>query len=350
MATKDELRDLFQQRFAGHEVPVEPGTWSAISSQLAANAAATTSVEELFRERFSGHEADVPPGAWETISGQLGQGAAAGGAASGWGAVAGWAAAGVAALVMVVGLVLWSQQDEMSQAIEPVAVVSTTPVEARQETAVPAIDPQVTEEAHTGIEPRPMPGTNEAKVEVPMEEAPASNDPVDPAVNVPSIVLEPSPGLPAVEERQATGLHVVEQVVTDLAEEVEHEPLKPASVIDPVLEEEDVPVQAPENFGNDGVEAFHLYLPNVFTPNNDGYNDTYLPKGEGITGAIVRVYSLSGNELVFRADALVPWDGTNLFTGQACPEGHYLYAIEAVGTDGRAHTEGQTVRLLREFR
>ncbi len=349
MATKDELRDLFQERFTGHEVPVDPGTWSVISSQLAAGAGSTSSLEEMFRERFSGHEADVPPGAWEAISGQLGQGAA-GGAASGWGAMAGWATAGIAVLVTVGGLMLWSQQDEKPLAIEPIAAVSPMPVEEKQGSDGTAVDPPAAVEVPAVIAPRPVPREQKQGGTERTEEAPAANDPADPVANAPVGEQIPSPDLPAESRPETTGIEVVQQVVSTLAAEVDHEPLKPATVPDPMLEEEEMPVQAPENFGNDGPATFHLYLPNVFTPNNDGYNDVYLPQGEGITGAIVRVYSLTGNELVFRADALIPWDGTNLFTGQVCPEGHYLYAIEAMGTDGQAHTEGQTVRLLREFR
>lgn len=357
----DELKDLFQERFHGHEVPVEPGTWSAISSQLAASAAASSSVSELFRERFSGHELDVDAGVWDAISGQLGHGAAVGGgAASGWGAVTGWAAAGIAALVIVGGLVLWVQEDKpVVTEHQPVELKHASVPAEQHGPTVAAVSPAINDDKAPSKErttpvktEEHSPVVGDKKDTEPVTTQPAaSTTPTDESVDHMNEVQTPAAGAPNPTTPKGKGMDVVNEVVSSMTEGVDREPLKPASVTDPVLQDDPAPIEPPAEYGSDGdVVPFHLYLPNVFTPNHDSYNDTYVPQGEGINSVIIRIYSLTDQELVFRANELLPWDGTNMFTGQQCPEGHYLYAIEAIGADGQAHSEGQTVRLLREFR
>jgi gliding motility-associated-like protein len=64
-------------------------------------------------------------------------------------------------------------------------------------------------------------------------------------------------------------------------------------------------------------ETSQLYVPNTFTPNGDGQNDLFYPRGKGITKVkMFRVYNRWG-ELVFEArdfdinDERTAWDGTH---------------------------------------
>lgn len=357
MAQRDDMIRQLQERFSGHEVPVDPGTWTAISGQLAASAAATGAVDQLFRDRFTSHEADVDPGVWDAISGQLGHGAAAGGAgASGWGTVAGWAAAGIVAVVMVGGAVLWSQQ-ENEPSTTTIGQTNEVPASGREEVAtvnVPsATQGRVDEDPAMEITSAPVPAasvpfeaTGGSTRTAPGEEVAKENGPPQPIASG-----GPVDGTPGDVEQ---GREVVVAIQEEMVAEADEEVMKPATVPDPLLEEEG-PQQAPPNIGFDQPSAldvvdqttFQLFLPNVFTPGSDGINDNYLPVGEGIVEARIRVYAVSNGELVFSADDLRAWDGTFFNSGQACPEGHYLYAIEVAGTDGRVHSQGQTVRLFR---
>ena len=100
---QDKLTDLLQQRFSGHESPVDPGAWDAISSGL--SSATGETLRQAMQQKFTGHEMNVDPGVWNSISNQLGHGAGAG-----TGIGAGWMAAGVGALVVTAGLLWYGSQ------------------------------------------------------------------------------------------------------------------------------------------------------------------------------------------------------------------------------------------------
>jgi gliding motility-associated-like protein len=70
-----------------------------------------------------------------------------------------------------------------------------------------------------------------------------------------------------------------------------------------------------------------LNIPNVFTPNQDGANDTYLVSGKGIIEYNIVIVNRWGN-LVYQSDDITtPWDGTS--NGTPCAEGVYFYIIQA---------------------
>ena len=70
----------------------------------------------------------------------------------------------------------------------------------------------------------------------------------------------------------------------------------------------------------------NIYVPNAFSPNGDGTNDTWnIPALEAYPSFEVAVYSRWG-QLVFQTkNMLKPWDGT--FKGKALPVGAYSYFI-----------------------
>ena len=74
-----------------------------------------------------------------------------------------------------------------------------------------------------------------------------------------------------------------------------------------------------------------VYIPNTFTPNGDGQNDVFYPRGEGV-GRIIwfRVYDRWGQQVYERMniglnDPGVGWDGT--YRGQALPPDVYYYTM-----------------------
>ena len=95
------------------------------------------------------------------------------------------------------------------------------------------------------------------------------------------------------------------------------------------------------------VEEFSYTLPNVITPNGDGFNDIFEPKVTGlslITGAKTVIFNRWGNILLDTDDPLIQWDGKSKQTKMDCPPGTYFYVtdITYVDTTGeeKLHLQG----------
>jgi gliding motility-associated-like protein len=88
-----------------------------------------------------------------------------------------------------------------------------------------------------------------------------------------------------------------------------------------------------------------LFIPNSFTPNNDGLNDTFQAKGLFIDQYSMEIYNQWG-ELVFHTAELEQgWDG--VYKGTLSPEDTYVYRIQATDTKGRVSVKNGTLHLLR---
>lgn len=74
--------------------------------------------------------------------------------------------------------------------------------------------------------------------------------------------------------------------------------------------------------------AFKAYLPNAFSPNGDGINDTFrplMPSGTEVQEYIFRVFDRWGNQLFGTTEAEDAWDGS--FRGSTLPIGVYVYYV-----------------------
>ncbi|KQN38216.1 hypothetical protein ASE92_01915 [Pedobacter sp. Leaf41] len=88
-----------------------------------------------------------------------------------------------------------------------------------------------------------------------------------------------------------------------------------------------------------------IYIPNAFTPNNDGKNDVFLIYGNTIASAKMSIYTQWG-QLIFQSDNVSNgWDGT--FKGVNQPIGVYVFMVEVQLTDGSTVVKKGTVTLLR---
>ena len=72
-----------------------------------------------------------------------------------------------------------------------------------------------------------------------------------------------------------------------------------------------------------------FYLPNSFTPNNDGHNDRFEFKGENIVIRDVRIFNRWGEEIFTENGNFTGWDG--IYRGQTCPDG--IYSVHAIYED-----------------
>jgi gliding motility-associated-like protein len=93
-------------------------------------------------------------------------------------------------------------------------------------------------------------------------------------------------------------------------------------------------------------KPYTLYVPNAFSPDNDGINDYFRILGQGLTDIEVEVYNRWG-QMVFKSyDMDDQWDGR--FKGKMMPVGSYVYKIKTkdYGSDQNFLKSG-TVALIR---
>lgn len=78
------------------------------------------------------------------------------------------------------------------------------------------------------------------------------------------------------------------------------------------------------------IEDFTMYIPNAFTPNGDGVNDIFQPKGMGWKPDQYEflIYDRWGNLIFKTKDYTAGWDG--MLKGSLCPSDVYVYKIKAV--------------------
>ncbi len=75
------------------------------------------------------------------------------------------------------------------------------------------------------------------------------------------------------------------------------------------------------------ISEFYFYVPNAFSPNNDGKNDYFGGQGKGFSGYKMQIYSRWGSLVYSTEDVNEPWDGTMPDGGQAV-QSTYVYTIE----------------------
>ena len=89
-----------------------------------------------------------------------------------------------------------------------------------------------------------------------------------------------------------------------------------------------------------------VVIPNAFTPNGDGLNDTFLPKMKAITAFHMEVFNTWGERLFVESGLEARgWDGS--YRGQILPAGNYLYKITYTNREGIQTTKSGGITLIR---
>jgi gliding motility-associated-like protein len=70
---------------------------------------------------------------------------------------------------------------------------------------------------------------------------------------------------------------------------------------------------------------FSLYIPNTFTPNNDGLNEKFTPIGDGLTKYHLMIFTRWGEMIFESSDINFGWNGK--FKGNLCQNGIYAWVI-----------------------
>jgi gliding motility-associated-like protein len=85
-------------------------------------------------------------------------------------------------------------------------------------------------------------------------------------------------------------------------------------------------------------EDYGIYVPNAFTPNADGLNDIFQPKGFGIVKYEINIFDRWGEKVYHTKNFEEGWDGT--FQGHGTKileEGSYTWLINLTNVFGKSH-------------
>ncbi|MBV4355706.1 T9SS type B sorting domain-containing protein [Pinibacter aurantiacus] len=88
-----------------------------------------------------------------------------------------------------------------------------------------------------------------------------------------------------------------------------------------------------------------VFVPNTFTPNNDGKNDIFKVYGNTIASSKMMVFNQWGEKIFESTTKEKGWDGT--YNGQAQPVGVYVYVITLKLTDGTDMVKKGSLNLIR---
>ena len=93
--------------------------------------------------------------------------------------------------------------------------------------------------------------------------------------------------------------------------------------------------------------AYTFYAPNAFTPNFDGSNDNFLPKGAAwdLSTYNLWVFDRWGMQLYHTNDANAGWNGSK--HGQILQEDVYVWKVELKDIFGAPHEYNGTVSIIR---
>ena len=91
-------------------------------------------------------------------------------------------------------------------------------------------------------------------------------------------------------------------------------------------------------------------VPDAFTPNNDGVNDTFEILGlppTSIADFHIEIYSRWGQQVFAETDITKPWNGKMNNAGEICPDGVYVWVIYYMNADKTRISNKGMVTLLR---
>ncbi len=92
---------------------------------------------------------------------------------------------------------------------------------------------------------------------------------------------------------------------------------------------------------------FVFYIPNAFTPDGDGINDSFTGKGVFIKEFEMKIFDRWGNLIFFTDDIDKPWDGKANHGGEMAQRDVYVYTIQVTDFKKRKHDYRGIVTLVR---
>ncbi|MDO9186293.1 MAG: PKD domain-containing protein [Bacteroidia bacterium] len=92
---------------------------------------------------------------------------------------------------------------------------------------------------------------------------------------------------------------------------------------------------------------FAFYVPNVFSPNGDGINDSFTGKGILIDEYEMRIFDRWGNMVFITKDLLEPWDGKANYGSGVAQQDVYVYVINLTDFKRKKHEYKGIVTLVK---
>jgi len=94
-------------------------------------------------------------------------------------------------------------------------------------------------------------------------------------------------------------------------------------------------------------DNFAFFVPNTFTPNNDGHNDVFLPKVNDVVNYEFVIYTRTGELIFYTNNTGQGWDG--FLEEKPAPEGIYVWKINyaKIGTPNEMMARTGTITLVR---
>lgn len=87
-----------------------------------------------------------------------------------------------------------------------------------------------------------------------------------------------------------------------------------------------------------------LYIPNAFTPNGDGVNETFAPQGQSITNFNMKIFNRWG-QMLYETDKMdAGWNGE--YNGTKSQQDVYIYKIKAEAQIAGLIEQTGTVTLI----
>jgi len=89
------------------------------------------------------------------------------------------------------------------------------------------------------------------------------------------------------------------------------------------------------------IPPLSVFIPDAFTPNGDGINDTFGVKGEGIQNFNLKIFNRWGEEVFESNNPKQQWDGT--YNGKPAQNDMYVYQLTAAGIGSKIRTGSVTL-------
>ena len=94
-------------------------------------------------------------------------------------------------------------------------------------------------------------------------------------------------------------------------------------------------------------EDFACWIPDAFSPNDDGLNDVFVVKGIGIASVEMSIFDRWGNQVFFSKDLQKGWDGTSNQSKQLAQQDVYAYVISVWDYKNKVHIFKGKLSLIR---
>ena len=310
MIEKDNIKELFNQKLSGHEAPVNPELWNAISSQIGTAGAATSAVaiKSIILKSVIG------------IS---------------------------IASIAIASYIYITNPEESIESTNPTPSLIKKDNKLDQEEPLLLEEPKVLIKADDDVNKKTTIKSSKViitpKNDILLADDPSSATPI--VANEEEVKLN--------NQNEITRQDNVKPIINNTKSDVEEQIITTGTLDDIIVEESEESEETttavdPEvvQKEDENITKSRITMPNVFTPNGDGSNDLLFIESESLTGFSVVVLDLN-NQVIFKSsDPNFKWDG-RMLNGDMAPTGTYVYYVTAIDQLGNAVQKHSSLRINR---